>query len=204
MKQETKEVHKVLVPGHWVERVEEVFHIVLGVCLLGIAIAALYFSVARVFETSPFFPTGMIQSINDILFIIIILEILRTVVARYTDGAGGSIDNVPAQTPELLVTGDCPGTMYITAVDATPGGHVQIGSSALPGTRTVTGGPCAGVHLDLRRPAFRADLVANSYGIASTTIQATAPMCGALAIQALDVGSCQTTSVRYVPDPVVP
>jgi uncharacterized membrane protein (DUF373 family) len=86
MTQETKEVHKVLVPGRWVERIEEVFHIVLGVCLLGIAIAALYFSVARVFETSPFFPTGMIQSINDILFIIIILEILRTVVARYTDG----------------------------------------------------------------------------------------------------------------------
>jgi uncharacterized membrane protein (DUF373 family) len=28
----------------------------------------------------------MIQAINDILFIIIILEILRTVVARYTDG----------------------------------------------------------------------------------------------------------------------
>jgi uncharacterized membrane protein (DUF373 family) len=81
MTQETKEVHKVLVPGRWVERIEEVFHIVLGVCLLGIAIAALYFSVARVFETSPFFPTGMIQSINDILFIIIILEILRTVVA---------------------------------------------------------------------------------------------------------------------------
>jgi uncharacterized membrane protein (DUF373 family) len=86
MTQETKEFHKVLVPGRWVERIEEVFHIVLGLCLLGIAIAALYFSVARVFETSPFFPTGMIQSINDILFIIIILEILRTVVARYTDG----------------------------------------------------------------------------------------------------------------------
>ncbi len=75
-----------LVPVRWVERIEELFHIVLGVFLLGIAIAALYFSVVRVFETSPFFPTGMIQAINDILFIIIILEILRTVVARYTDG----------------------------------------------------------------------------------------------------------------------
>ena len=118
--------------------------------------------------------------------------------ARYTDGAGGSIDTVPAQTPELLVTGDCPGTMYITAVDATPGGHVQIGSSAAPGTRTLTGGPCAGAHLDLRRPAFRADLVANSYGIASTTLQATAPMCGNVLVQALDVGTCMTTSVRTV------
>ena len=86
MAKESIERHKVLVPGRWVERIEEVFHIVLGVFLLGIAIAALYFSVVRVFETLPFFPTGMIQAINDILFIIIILEILRTVVARYTDG----------------------------------------------------------------------------------------------------------------------
>jgi len=86
MSKETEDRHKVLVPGRWVERVEEVFHIVLGVCLLGIAVAALYFSVVRAFETMPFFPTGMIQAINDILFIIIILEILRTVVARYTDG----------------------------------------------------------------------------------------------------------------------
>ena len=58
----------------------------LGLCLLVIAVVALYFSVVRAFETTPFFPTGMIQAINDILFIIIILEILRTVVARYTDG----------------------------------------------------------------------------------------------------------------------
>jgi len=86
MAKESDENHKLLVPSHWVERVEEVFHIVLGVFLLGIASAALYFSVVRVFETIPFFPTGMIQAINDILFIIIILEILRTVVARYTDG----------------------------------------------------------------------------------------------------------------------
>jgi uncharacterized membrane protein (DUF373 family) len=84
MAKESKD--KELIPVRWVERIEELFHIVLGVFLLGIAIAALYFSVVRVFETTPFFPTGMIQAINDILFIIIILEILRTVVARYTDG----------------------------------------------------------------------------------------------------------------------
>jgi len=65
---------------------EDVFHVILGVFLFGIAVAALIYSVARVFTTSPFFPDGMIQAINDILFIIIILEILRTVIARYTDG----------------------------------------------------------------------------------------------------------------------
>ena len=80
------EEHKLIVPSNWVERIEEVFHIILGIFLLGIAAAALVSSVMRVFETNPFFPTGMIQAINDILFIIIILEILRTVIARYTDG----------------------------------------------------------------------------------------------------------------------
>ena len=65
---------------------EDIFHMVLGVFLFGIAVAALVYSVIRVFTTSPFFPSGMIQAINDVLFIIIILEILRTVIARYTDG----------------------------------------------------------------------------------------------------------------------
>lgn len=65
---------------------EEVFHVVSGAFLFGIAVAALVFSVVRGFTTDSFFPLGMIQAITDILFIIIILEILRTVVAIYTDG----------------------------------------------------------------------------------------------------------------------
>jgi uncharacterized membrane protein (DUF373 family) len=77
---------KSLVPTRWAEGMEDVFHIVLGVFLFGIAVVALFYSVIRVFTTSPFFPNGMIQAINDILFIVIILEILRTVIARYTDG----------------------------------------------------------------------------------------------------------------------
>ena len=77
---------KSVVPSRLADRMEEGFHVVLGVFLFGIALAALVFSVIRVFTTSPFFPDGMIQAINDILFIIIILEILRTVIARYNDG----------------------------------------------------------------------------------------------------------------------
>lgn len=77
---------KSIVPTKWAEGMEDVFHVVLGVFLFAIAVAALIFSVIRVFTTWPFFPDGMIQAINDILFIIIILEILRTVIARYTDG----------------------------------------------------------------------------------------------------------------------
>lgn len=79
-------IRKSVVPAKWAEGMEDVFHIILGLFLFGIAVAAFVFSVIRVFTTSPFFPDGMIQAINDILFIIIILEILRTVIARYTDG----------------------------------------------------------------------------------------------------------------------
>ena len=81
-----KDPKKSVIPSRWAEGMEEVFHVVLGVFLFGIALAALGFSIIRVFTTDPFFPNGMIQAINDILFIIIILEIIRTVIARYTDG----------------------------------------------------------------------------------------------------------------------
>ena len=57
-----------------------------GFSFLELLLRPLIYSVVRVFTTSPFFPTGMIQAINDVLFIVIILEILRTVIARYTDG----------------------------------------------------------------------------------------------------------------------
>ena len=66
---------KTIVPGAWAERVEDIFHIILGIVLLGIAAVALVFTMIRLFTTAPFFPTGMIQAINDVLFIIIILEI---------------------------------------------------------------------------------------------------------------------------------
>jgi hypothetical protein len=116
---------------------------------------------------------------------------------RRFDAGAGSIDDVPNQTPELMVSGLCPGTMFATVVDATPGGHVQFGSSTRRGATMIGGGACAGTRLDLRTPTPRFDLVANSYGIASTTFQATAPMCGQL-MQAVDMDTCLPTSVRVV------
>jgi uncharacterized membrane protein (DUF373 family) len=75
-----------VVPGRIANYVEDVFHIVLAAMLGLIAIGALGFTMWRVVTTQPFFPTGMIQAINDILFIVIILEIVRTIIARFTDG----------------------------------------------------------------------------------------------------------------------
>ena len=107
---------KSLVPPRVVEVMEEVFHVVLGIFLFGIAVAALIYSVIRVFTTTPFFPTGMIQSINDILFIIIILEILRTVIARYTDGV--------FQLQNFLIIGIIAAVRHILTV----GAYMTLGS----------------------------------------------------------------------------
>ncbi len=120
-----------------------------------------------------------------------------------TDGGAGSIDTVPAQTPVLYVTGDCPGYMWVTVADATPGGHVVVGSDTRRGNRRVANGACAGTTTGLRRPVQRFDLVANSYGIASTVFHPTPQQCGNVLLQAMDVDTCLTTQVQ-VADMILP
>jgi uncharacterized membrane protein (DUF373 family) len=116
MEIESEVAKKSLVPPRLIEVMEEVFHVVLGIFLFGIAVTALIYSVIRVFTTTPFFPTGMIQSINDILFIIIILEILRTVIARYTDGV--------FQLQNFLIIGIIAAVRHILTV----GAYMTLGS----------------------------------------------------------------------------
>jgi uncharacterized membrane protein (DUF373 family) len=116
MKEEMQIGKKRLAPSRMVEIMEEVFHVVLGIFLFGIAVAALIYSVIRVFTTEPFFPTGLIQAINDILFIIIILEILRTVIARYTDGV--------FQLQNFLIIGVIAAVRHILTV----GAYMTLGS----------------------------------------------------------------------------
>ena len=79
-------VEKSILPLKYVDLVEDVFHGILALSLLGIAAGAFYYSIERIVTTAPFFPNGMIQGINDILFVVIILEIMRTVIVRFTDG----------------------------------------------------------------------------------------------------------------------
>ncbi len=116
MEIESEIAKRSLVPPRLIEVMEEVFHVVLGIFLFGIAVTALIYSVIRVFTTTPFFPTGMIQSINDILFIIIILEILRTVIARYTDGV--------FQLQNFLIIGIIAAVRHILTV----GAYMTLGS----------------------------------------------------------------------------
>ena len=79
-------VETSIVPLKYVDTVEDVLHAVLALALLIIGIGAFFYTIERLITTAPFFPNGMIQGVNDILFIVIILEILRTVISRFTDG----------------------------------------------------------------------------------------------------------------------
>lgn len=75
-----------LIPVTFIDKLEDLLHGFLGIILFVIALLAAGYSFWRLVETRPFFPTGMIQGINDTLFVVIILEIMRTVIVRFTDG----------------------------------------------------------------------------------------------------------------------
>jgi uncharacterized membrane protein (DUF373 family) len=75
-----------LIPTTFIDKLEDILHGFLGIVLFIISILAAGYTLQRLIETRPFFPAGMIQAINDILFVVIILEIMRTVIVRFTDG----------------------------------------------------------------------------------------------------------------------
>jgi uncharacterized membrane protein (DUF373 family) len=109
---ETKsgEIETSVLPLKYVDLVEDVFHAVLAFALLAIGLGAFFFSLKRLFQTTPFFPNGMIQGVNDILFIVIILEILRTVISRFTDGV--------YQLDKFLIIGVIAAVRHILTVGA--------------------------------------------------------------------------------------
>jgi uncharacterized membrane protein (DUF373 family) len=105
-----KRVETSILPLKYVDLVEDVFHAVLAIALLVIGIGAFVFSIERLLTTAPFFPNGMIQGVNDILFIVIILEILRTVISRFTDGV--------YQLDKFLIIGVIAAVRHILTVGA--------------------------------------------------------------------------------------
>lgn len=109
-KKENLDVETSILPLKLVDLVEDIFHAVLAVSLFAIGVGAFIFSGKRLIETAPFFPNGMIQGVNDILFIVIILEILRTVISRFTDGV--------FQLDKFLIIGVIAAVRHILTVGA--------------------------------------------------------------------------------------
>lgn len=106
----TERVETSILPLKYVDLVEDIFHAVLAIALFAIGVGAFFFSIKRLVETAPFFPNGMIQGVNDILFIVIILEILRTVISRFTDGV--------FQLDKFLIIGVIAAVRHILTVGA--------------------------------------------------------------------------------------
>jgi uncharacterized membrane protein (DUF373 family) len=109
-KKENLDVETSIIPVKLVDLVEDLFHAVLAISLFAIGVGAFFFSGKRLLETAPFFPNGMIQGVNDILFIVIILEILRTVISRFTDGV--------FQLDKFLIIGVIAAVRHILTVGA--------------------------------------------------------------------------------------
>ena len=103
-------VETSIVPLKFVDMIEDIFHAVLALALLIICVGAFFYSMERLITTAPFFPNGMIQGVNDILFIVIILEILRTVISRFTDGV--------YQLDKFLIIGVIAAVRHILTVGA--------------------------------------------------------------------------------------
>ena len=109
-KKENLDVETSILPLKYVDLIEDVFHAILAIALFAIGVGAFFFSIKRLLETAPFFPNGMIRGVNDILFIVIILEILRTVISRFTDGV--------YQLDKFLIIGVIAAVRHILAVGA--------------------------------------------------------------------------------------
>lgn len=104
------DIETSILPLKYVDLIEDVFHAILALVLFGIGIGAFFYSIKRLIETQPFFPNGMIQGVNDVLFIVIILEILRTVISRFTDGV--------YQLDKFLIIGVIAAVRHILTVGA--------------------------------------------------------------------------------------
>jgi uncharacterized membrane protein (DUF373 family) len=104
------ELETSILPLKYVDFAEDIFHAILALALFGISVGAFYYAIKRLFTTAPFFPNGMIQGVNDVLFIVIILEILRTVISRFTDGV--------YQLDKFLIIGVIAAVRHILTVGA--------------------------------------------------------------------------------------
>ena len=109
-KEKKSDIETSILPVKYVDFVEDIFHAVLAIALFVIGVVAFFYTTKRLLETDPFFPNGMIQGINDILFIVIILEILRTVISRFTDGV--------YQLDKFLIIGVIAAVRHILTVGA--------------------------------------------------------------------------------------
>ncbi len=65
---------------------EDAVHYLVALLLFAIAAVVLYETVRHFADSSPLFPNGVTEAVNGVLFVVIIMEILRTVLAHFEGG----------------------------------------------------------------------------------------------------------------------
>jgi uncharacterized membrane protein (DUF373 family) len=65
---------------------EDAVHYLVALLLFAIAGVVLYETVRRFADATPLFPNGVTEAVNGVLFVVIIMEILRTVLAHFEGG----------------------------------------------------------------------------------------------------------------------
>lgn len=107
---------------------------------------------------------------------------------------------VAQAAPVLEIDGSCPGTMSVDISDNTPSGQVAILTGAGLGSTEVPAGPCTTALLDLEGSvALRGRVTADSAGAYRLTPTVSAGACD-LAVQALDLSTCEVSRVVYTPE----
>jgi uncharacterized membrane protein (DUF373 family) len=99
--------HKPLV---YIDRLEDVAHYLVVLMLLAIAAIVLYQSVVHLVDNRHHFAVQVTQGINDVLFVVIVLELLRTVVAH--------LETNDFQLKSFLIVGIISAVRHILGVGA--------------------------------------------------------------------------------------
>jgi hypothetical protein len=110
----------------------------------------------------------------------------------------GPYGGVVQPAPVLDITGTCPGTVDVRAMELTPNGAVAVLTGSGQGNDVIPAGPCAGVRSDLSGLAFRGLFSANGNGVLSLSPSLGGGVCGA-GVQILDVATCTLTNVDLIP-----
>jgi uncharacterized membrane protein (DUF373 family) len=93
-----------------IDHLEDLVHYLIAVVLIGVAGYVLYTTAVDLFESGVTFATRVTSAINDVLFVIILLELLRTVLAHF--------DSAELQLEPFLIIGIISAVRHILTIGA--------------------------------------------------------------------------------------
>jgi len=118
--------------------------------------------------------------------------------ATPTDGFGGSLRRYDLVSPELSVSGDCPGTITADVARGTPAGRIALVSGPELGMSGVP--DCVDVSLDIADPSFLGFRTIDGTGSNGGDFVVDQADCGSF-LQVVDRVSCLTSDPAQIPSP---